>query len=113
MILSKHNLAPSACSLVQGIGFVVAALVCKKVGKTVYAPQRRWMLMPEHFLHPRQRLSVHCLRFFVSALLVLVFFVPLNLAQTSLFKIAIVRKNQLKLIIGINPYPHTFAKRVY
>jgi hypothetical protein len=37
----------------------------EEVGKTVHTCQRVWMLMPEHLLLQRQRLSVHCLRLFV------------------------------------------------
>ena len=65
MILPKDSLISSGCPVVQRKGFVVAMPVCKEAGKTVYARERVWMLLPEHLLPLRQRLSVHRLRLFV------------------------------------------------
>jgi hypothetical protein len=67
MILPKDSLVSSGCPIVQSKGLVIAMLMFKEVGKTVYAAKRVWMLMPEHLLAPRQRLSVHRLRLFVLA----------------------------------------------
>jgi hypothetical protein len=40
IILLKDSLVPSACSLTQLKGFVVAMLACEEVGKTVHVCQR-------------------------------------------------------------------------
>jgi hypothetical protein len=57
MILPKDSLISSGCLIVQSKVLVVAMLMCKEVGKTVYARERVWMLMPEHLLPQRHRLS--------------------------------------------------------
>jgi hypothetical protein len=67
MILPKHSLVPSACSLIQSQKFDVVMRGAKEVSKTVYARQRVWMLVPKHLLVYRQRLSVHRLRLFILA----------------------------------------------
>jgi hypothetical protein len=56
MILPKDSLVSSGGPIVQSKGLVIAMLMFKEVGKTVYAAKRVWMLMPAHLLPQRQRL---------------------------------------------------------
>ena len=51
MLLAQHSFPQRQLLSVDPLGLFVAALTAQHLCQIVHAPQRRWMLLAEHYLY--------------------------------------------------------------